>query len=174
MLNSVYGKFYSNQSISKDDFIKSFESSQSGKRFGPDNIFNGELSAEAIGYIFEGLDKNGDGIVDNFDFSNAIENQDSNSEMKEDDINYLLQEFEKMEKGNYTPEENFLYKQTTIKKEKITEEKDKAIKDINNNQIKQQQDLQTNPIIQEQQNPFQQNIIEQEKKNKNKLGLFGF
>lgn len=172
MLNSIYGNIYSNQSISKDDFIKSFEASQSGKKFGPDNIFNGELSAEAIGYIFEGLDKNGDGIVDNLDFSNAIENQDNNSEMNEDDINYLLQEFEKMEKGNYTPEENFLYKQTTTEKEKITEEKNKQIKDINNNQ-KQQQDLQTNPIIQEQHNPFQQNIIEQERKQKNKLGLLG-
>lgn len=173
MLNSIYGNFYSNQSISKDDFIKSFESSQSGKTFGPDNIFNGELSAEAIGYIFEGLDKNGDGIVDNLDFANANENQNCNSEMKEDDINYLLQEFEKMEKGNYTPEENFLYKQTTIKKEKITEEKDKQIKDIRNNQTEIQQALQTNPIVQEQQNIFQPNIIEQEKKQKNKLGLFG-
>ena len=172
MLNSVYGNFYSNQSISKDDFIKSFEASQSGKRFGPDNIFNGELTAEAIGYIFDGLDKNCDGIVDNLDFSNAIENKDNDSEMHEDDINYLLQEFEKMEKGNYTPEENFLYKQTTLEKEKIAEEKDKQIKDINTHQT-QQQDLQTNPIIQEQQNPFQQNIIEQEKKQKNKLGLFG-
>ena len=171
MLNSIYGNFYSNQSISKDEFIKSFEVSQSGKKFGPDNIFNGELSSEAIGYIFEGLDKNGDGIVDNLDFSNAIENQDSNSEMKEDDINYLLQEFEKMEKGNYTPEEDFLYKQTTIQKEKLTEERNKEIKDLNNNQINAQQDLQTNPIIQEQQNPFQPNIIEQEKKQKNKFGL---
>ena len=95
------------------------------------------------------------------------------NEMKEDDINYLLQEFEKMEKGNYTPEENFLYKQTTIKKEKITEEKDKQIKDIRNNQTETQQALQTNPIVQEQQNIFQPNIIEQEKKQKNKLGLFG-
>lgn len=173
MLNSIYGNFYSNQSISKDEFIKSFEVSQSGKKFCPDNIFNGELSSEAIGYIFEGLDKNGDGIVDNLDFSSAVEKKESNSSLNEDDINYLLNEFDKMEKGNYTFEENFLYEQTTQQKEKLSEEKNKELQKINNNQISAQQDLQTNPIIQPSQNLFIEAPTE-EKKNKNKFGLLGF